>query len=517
MAVIRRQTVASADVEKKIITGMIVNDQFLTDMQRMAKKHYFTIPYAQTVFSWIQDYYKKYKKSPGAIIQDIYKSEREKLRESEADLMAQFIDGLSAYSNDANYDYLADQARDYFRERAIDLLVDSVRGNTLRGKIDQAENDIKNFSKVVKDLGTWFNPTSTQNIQNTVCERDSDVLLTLPGALGKMCGPIEREWLVALMGPMKRGKSWYLQEIAIEAVTQRLKTVIFSLEMNQRAMSKRLYKRMSGMTEGPTTTVLYPVFDCEWNQDNSCKKQQRVCSIGIKNPGDPTPTFGVHKGYKVCTSCKDPNHPTHHAYSRAIWKEVHDQVDEFDAKNVALKVKKFTRIYGDNLRIKAYPAFTATFDDIISDLDDLEYTEGFVPDVICIDYLDIMAPESGNLSERGAIDRAWKRAKGLAAQRHCLVATVLQSNRDSISKDSIQQESTSEDIRKLAHVDIMFGLNQTPSEKDDGVMRISIIAHRHSEFNTLYEAMVLQSLSIGQPMLDDMKIPKPKKKKKGEQ
>ena len=90
--------------------------------------------------------------------------------------------------------------------------------------------------------------------------------------------------------------------------------------------------------------------------------------------------------------------------------------------------------------------------------------------------------------------------------KHSLMVTVLQSNRDSISKKSIEQENTGEDIRKLAHPDIVLGLNQTPAEKEEGKMRISTVVSRHSEFSFFKEVLVLQSLSTGQPLLDQCTV-----------
>jgi hypothetical protein len=165
-------------------------------------------------------------------------------------------------------------------------------------------------------------------------------------------------------------------------------------------------------------------------------------------------------------------------------------------------------MFGNNLRIMAYPAFIASFDDMESDLEELEAQDGFVPDVIIHDYFDISNPGSGvgGFSESATADYIWKRGKSLAARKHCLVVTALQSNRNSISKNSLQQEDTAEDIRKLAHPDIVLGFNQTPEEKQQGISRINIIANRHNEFSFSGEVMVLQSLILGQPYLDDMDI-----------
>jgi len=494
------------DIEKRILTGLIVNDEFCTNIQKMIKKQYFQIDHVKTVVGWVQDYYKAYKKAPAKQIQDIFVSEKASLKDADAELIGRFLLSLSQAYEDGgsafNYEYLLDQSRDYFRERSLTMLAEKIQGELARGKVDQAELEVKNFSRVVKELGTWINPFEKTNIHK-LFSTTGDYLLSLPDELGTLSGDLEREWLIAFMGPMKRGKSWMLQEFAIHALSCRLKVVYFSLEMGQRAMSKRIYSRLTGLAE-KTGLLSYPVFDCERNQDNTCKLRERASAIGVKAPGEEILEYKKVRGYKPCTFCRPAfGEKPNSDYVQAVWKIWREQREEIDSAKVIKKVRDFERLYGSNFRIKSYPSFTATLDDIVSDLDDLWYTEEFVPDVICIDSLDITRPEgSANLSERGQIDWSWKRAKGLAGERHALVATVLQSNRPSITQKSIQQDNVGEDIRKLAHVDIMFGLNQTPAEKEKGIMRISTVAHRHRDFQFGKEVMVLQALDVGQPILD---------------
>ena len=50
------------------------------------------------------------------------------------------------------------------------------------------------------------------------------------------------------------------------------------------------------------------------------------------------------------------------------------------------KAEVFRTLYGSNLRVRAFPAYTANPSDIRAELEDLEYSEGFIPDVIVVDY-----------------------------------------------------------------------------------------------------------------------------------
>ena len=505
MSSIKRVDVEN-QIEKKIVTGMIMNEEYLNVTMRMMRKDYFKNEYLRTISKWITQYHKKYRTCPGKQIEDIFLAERDRIKEAQAELIELLLTSLSKEYSEAdadvrNYRYLEDETRDYFRKRAIEIITEGLQVTLDRGNVDKAEELISAFNQVSKELSSWFNPFDQANIRDVFSD-SNDVLFRLPGELGDMVGDLERGWLLALMGPMKRGKSWYLQLFAVMALTCGLKVAYFSLEMNKKNVSKRIYKQLTAMAD-KMGTVSYPVFDCEKNQDGTCRKPERICVTKIKNPGEPT-IYRPVKGYRPCTACRDEN--GWHDCVQAVWRQEYEQKKELNAKSVAKKVKDFVRLYGQKLRVMSYPAFSATFTNIISDMESLEYNEDFVPDVICVDYFDIMAQESTDLSERGNIDRAWKRGKGLAELKHSLMVTVLQSNRDSISKKSIEQENTGEDIRKLAHPDIVLGLNQTPAEKEEGKMRISTVVSRHSEFSFFKEVLVLQSLSTGQPLLDQCTV-----------
>jgi replicative DNA helicase len=181
--------------------------------------------------------------------------------------------------------------------------------------------------------------------------------------------------------------------------------------------------------------------------------------------------------------------------------------DKITKEKVSLhKVKKFTdafkTMYGDHLRIKAYPAYSANLETIKRDLNVLEMTEGFIPVVIIIDYADILAPENKRIEGRDRYDETWKMLKNMAATRHCLVVTASQSNKKTLEKKDTKIVDVAEDIRKVAHVDAMYSLSQTPDEKDNGIMRISVVAHRWKDFNENSQVIVLQNLATGQVALD---------------
>ena len=123
--------------------------------------------------------------------------------------------------------------------------------------------------------------------------------------------------------------------------------------------------------------------------------------------------------------------------------------------------------------------------------------EGFIPDVIVIDYADILAPEDPRQQPRDQVNETWKALRRLSQERHCLVIAPTQANAASYDKWVQGMHNFSEDKRKLAHVTGMLGLNQTEEEKALHVMRLNWIVLRESPFNAQQCLWVGQCLEIG--------------------
>jgi hypothetical protein len=171
-------------------------------------------------------------------------------------------------------------------------------------------------------------------------------------------------------------------------------------------------------------------------------------------------------------------------------------------EEVMHQAKGFQLQFGDRIRHISYPAFSATIDDIRFDLDELIYTERFFPDVVVLDYADILATD-GRQEERHRLNEIWKHLKRSAGDMHNLWVTATQTNREGIGKSRIDERNAAEDIRKIANVDAIFGLNRSKKEKEREThyTRVNVVANRHREF-AKRDVAVLHQLSLGMPYVD---------------
>lgn len=486
-------------IEKKILTGLIVSDTICKELVPIIRPMYFQTSYISTIYKWVESYFLSYGKSPGKYLRDIFESEKGKLDQAEVKIIEQFLTNLSDDYEDQsklNEKYLVDKAVLYIRERSIVIRAGNAKTLAESGRIDQAESEIIGYRKVMKMTSSWIDPFDPKEV-NKAMDVTRDVMFSFPGMLGKLSGEFERGFFIGFLGPVKRGKTFWLLELATIGLIHGYRVAVASFEMKDKRVQRRFYKRLSSAVKGGGNYV-YPCFDCLSNQDGTCTRRERVNRITLRK-GEEEPIFSQSSRYKACTYCRE-NDPDY--YVPATWfSEL--QRPSFDLKNVRKAIKNFTTTYGRrNFRLKAYPRFSANVSDVKRDLDIMEYTEGFIPDILIFDYADIASPEDSRAIGRDRIDETWKTLAGLADERNCLVITASQSTRASWGKKNVTAEDTAEDYRKIAHVDMMFSLNQTFEEKKKGIMRIAKVAGREEDFNELNQVTVLQQLGAGQPFLD---------------
>jgi replicative DNA helicase len=508
MSALRRRRIDST-IEKRILTGMIVSKRFLQEVKPLLNLDYFESDFTRKVAQWSLNYFLHYDDAPKEHIQDIYNRESDKLKEEDAELISKFLKDISSryeQDPDINVDYLLDQTMDYFKKRELEITSTNIQYLLSNNQIEQAEEQIIHFSKISRLTSQWIDPFQ-QKYVDEVFQRDEKPFLRFTGNLGHYLGTFERGWLVGVSGTFKKGKTWLLQEFGVIALRRKLKVVFFSLEMPQKKMNERLYKRLVGAaTDDEKDDDLYPVFDCGLNQTGECENTDRENQVTLIDE-DGKPDWTRENPYRVCTACRGNSESD---YETAFWLEEITHTDEkkkyklpfWDRKTIRKKITAYRKNYAHLMRMKTYPRFSANIRDIERDLDILEQTEEFVPDVIIIDYADILKPEHDGQRGIEKEDETWMRLAQLAGSRHALVITATQLRRSALDKPQVKQSDSAMWIGKLAHVDAMLTLNQTENEKQCRVMRVGVMVHRYEEFSEESACYILQKLKRGQVNLD---------------
>ncbi len=445
--------------EKDIVTNMIVHTKFLKQIAAIYKPELFKNNFSKIIAAWCLMYYEKYEKAPKSYIQDIYNAEKINLHEELTEIISIYLQNLSDRyeETDENYnvDYEIDKAQKYFRLIEIENLKSNLENAILQNKIDEAEAFVAKFKRIEKAQTAGLDVFSNEAI-NKLYEEKGNTFLKFPGIIGEALGDMNRGDLIAVAAPAKRGKTWWLQEIGILGMMNKLKVLFVSLEMPEEQMLRRIYQRLLGASSFEfTDSKVRKVMISKFDDDNNVYNDE------------------------------------------CILKSIYD----YDLQK---KLKAYKTMFNENsFRLICVPIRSIKASDLSSILDNLEYYEKFIPDIVIADYADIFAPEN-NKDRRNQIDETWTYLRNIAHERHILVVTGSHSNKTTFKKD-INQGDISEDIRKLNHVAMMFALNKVKikNKKEDfnNLIKISVLANRNNRM-TSKKIIVLQQLDIGRPMLD---------------
>jgi len=133
------------------------------------------------------------------------------------------------------------------------------------------------------------------------------------------------------------------------------------------------------------------------------------------------------------------------------------------------------------LYIKEFPTGTGNVNTIRALLTQLRLYKNFVPDVIIVDYLELLRPNRMIESEYMAQQRIAEELRGLACEQKCLVWTASQTNRQARRVQLITDSELVDSYGKIRPADWVISLNQTEEEYDRGRMRVYVVKARDSK------------------------------------
>ena len=498
-------------VEKQLATGLIVNKRFIEGMETIYRPGLISVPFVKTIAGWCFDYYKEYNSAPKKHIQDIYNSaKRDGLHEDQAELIGEFLTTLSeeyARAEKFNVRYVLDQVEKHLKVQHIKSISEDITAYLSKGEVTEAELLIEEYKRVERPTSQGIDLFNDKNIVREAFERnETDILFQMPGDLGKFLGPVERDSFTSFEGPEKKGKSFWLAEIALHAHRSLCNVAFFAVgDMSALQIVRRVYLNILKQPRRFKGEVKLPVLDCQWNQDDSCEKRNRTSDIGVveetqKGFKKTSLEDAERDGYKPCTICKKECPKD---YKGAVWYKNIDvtPADNWRTAYTAGK-KRQKRLGNKRFKLMVYPSRGINIKGIKTQLDTWERNEGFIADIVVIDYADTLdkEPKLGNIDYRNAINETWAAMRGLSQERQIAVFTATQSAATAYKKKTIKEGDFSEDKRKRGHVTGIITLNQTGTEKEEGIMRIGKMFVREDE-GTRKTVTVLECRKLGRPYL----------------
>lgn len=146
------------------------------------------------------------------------------------------------------------------------------------------------------------------------------------------------------------------------------------------------------------------------------------------------------------------------------------------------RLKKFQEKNPDSrLIIKEFPTGQANVNTIRSLLNNLKNREQFEPDVIVVDYLELLRPLRFIDSEYLAQQRIAEELRGVGMEMNMLIWTASQPNRQGRKVDIITDAELGDSYGKIRVADFAISINQTEEEYDNGFSRVFVMKARDSK------------------------------------
>ncbi len=457
--------------ERSILIGLIVNDEILGRILHSLKEERrpFRSKWCNIIAGWCFSHFSKYQKAPCSVVQSLFEKYAQEAKDKEAiELIESFLSGLSQeykqLSKDLNEQHLIDTASVYFDKVRMERLFEE--GSDLLGSndVDGARALLSSHEKIDFSSSAWVDLFGDEVIKRVFSHREEEEsLIQFRGALGGFLSPtLTRTRFVSFVGPSGRGKSFWLQEMVWQALRQRRRVLYYSFgDMMEKDVAKRFYSRVlrrpwiffnkDGSISSDTEREIGIPTRILLNGEDEADRKLKRCRVR-RIAGDLVAVREAREQLKRKTASKEV---------RLLFRG--EGGDVISAGEIEQEVKH--RSAG-----------------------------GWVPDVVVIDYADLLAPEPHTRREekRHQFDASWKILKRIASKQSCLVMTATQTAKSGYNARVIRKKDFSEDRRKNDHVDGMIGINQTEGKEEDvnmigekkrGLYRLNWVKNRHYKWS----------------------------------
>jgi len=435
-----RERILSGEEDRLLLGSLVKNKAVCARISSQWDGELFGSEEANLIASWCVDFFNRYNESPNGQLELIFKDWAEK-RNPPKELvkaLADLLEGLKDVDGAAT-DYVLDLAGKYFNKVRIERELREASFLLENGDIDEAYSRLINLKKVELGAGSTLKLTEDYDVWRRAFEDDRrEPLVIYPGILEEFLSKwFVRDSLYSFMGPDKSGKSMWLLDLAYRAVKARRRVAYFELgDLGEQGVIERLAVRCTGI----------PLDFPEGGR--------------IRWPVGFEPVEG---GVDVLT--------------------VEKEVKRVLSPGLAFKTfRKLTRGM-DLFRLSCHSNSTLSLSGLRGFLCNWA-RDGWLPDVVVIDYADILALPGGK-DVLDQIDVVWKGLRQVSQDFHCLVVTATQSNASAYrigSRELLGKKHFSGRKTKLAHVSGMIGINVSSDDKENCVTRLNWVVRRSGRF-----------------------------------
>lgn len=153
------------------------------------------------------------------------------------------------------------------------------------------------------------------------------------------------------------------------------------------------------------------------------------------------------------------------------------------------------------LFIKEFPTKTATVQTIRSYVQRLNATRDFSPDVLIIDYADLLRGARSHGDKRFELESIYEDLRALAQELNCVVITADQTNRSGLEMDVVTIAQIGEAYAKATVCDVIMTVSRTTADKQAHTGRMYLAKSRLGSDGMVYP-FLLNTSTVKVTLLD---------------
>lgn len=407
------------------------------------------------------EFYDLHHAAPKDHVADLLEKE---LDGDSADLYDTTLRNMHSLKDNLNVEYVIGQLDKFNRTHSLRVNIIQVVDAVDRDDIDSAEEALRNYHSQRRITSSPVLSFEDAPAILTAARNREIIDLGIEPLFWAGIGPARKEMFL-FGAPLKSGKSWFLAHAARSAMFSRHRVLVVTLEMSADYWLLRMV--------------------------------QNVMSA----PAMKTEIAQVQVPYaRLVTRTEEVEGKTR-TYAKFGHKQmVHPRPNLLNAKNWPKMFDTFKRLQNRlrGFRVVERPTGQLTIAGLVSLLDNLEQTEQFIPDVVILDYADLM--KINTREYRVSLGELYKNLRGCAIERNFALITATQLNRKALAMFRRGSAAVSEDISKLFTADNYMTYSQTAMEQEWGVARLNASATRHGAVHR--EIVISQCYMAGQFLME---------------
>ncbi len=197
----------------------------------------------------------------------------------------------------------------------------------------------------------------------------------------------------------------------------------------------------------------------------------------------------VHLGAAALKEGKNVLHYTLELADTVVASRYDSKLTGVELKNLSVfkeKIYDEVKDIDGKLIIKEYPTRSASIQTIKNHIEKLKRRD-FIPDMIIVDYGDLIKPESSKKDEkRHQLETIYEELRGISQVVGCPLWTASQTNRSGLNAEVITMESISEAFNKCFVADLIFTVSRTIEDKNTNTGRIFVAKNRNGPDGLVY-------------------------------